>query len=52
MSAKYEGLKWIDVDSKREMHTAIGDCVVLKKLGKETERKREGQRGVLCIGSV
>ena len=34
MSAKYEGLKWIDVDSKRKMHTAMGDCVILKKLGK------------------
>jgi hypothetical protein len=45
LSAKYEGLKWIDVDSKREMHTAMGDCVVLKKLGKETERKREKGRG-------
>jgi hypothetical protein len=38
-------LKWIDVDSKREMHTAMGDCVVLKKLGKGTERKRENGRG-------
>ena len=45
MSAKYEGLKWIDVDSKREMHTAMGDCVILKKLGKETERKREKGKG-------
>ena len=45
MSAKYEGLKWIDVDSKREMHTSMGDCVILKKLGKETERKREKGKG-------
>ena len=38
-------MKWIDVDSKREMHTAMGDCVILKKLGKETERKREKGKG-------
>jgi hypothetical protein len=45
LSAKYEGLVWIDVDSKRELHTAMGDCVVLKKLGKDTERQREKGRG-------
>ena len=45
MSAKYEGLKWFEVDSKREMHTAMGDCVILKELGKETERKREKGKG-------
>ena len=44
LSKKYEGLKWIDVDSKREMHTAMGDCVILKRLGKDTERKREKGR--------
>ena len=41
MSAKYEGLKWIDVDSKREKLITMGDCLVLKKLGKDTERKRK-----------
>jgi phage terminase Nu1 subunit (DNA packaging protein) len=32
----------VAVDSKpqREMHTAMGECVVLKKLGMDTERKR------------
>ena len=54
MLAKYDGLKWIDVDLKREMHIAMGDCVVLKKLGKETEgrERRVKGGGVLCIGSV
>ncbi len=41
MSAKYEGLKWIDVDSKREKHIIMGDCLVLKKLEKDTERERK-----------
>ena len=33
------------MDSKREMNTATGDCLVLKKLGKETERKRDKGKG-------
>ena len=43
VSAKYEVLKWIDVDLKMEIHTAMGDCVVFKKLGKKL--KGRGRRG-------
>ena len=42
----------MDVDSKphREMHTAMGDCMVLKKLGKDTERK--SQKGKVKGGRI
>ena len=47
MSAKYEGLKWVDVVLKphRDLHTAMGDHVVLKKLGNDTEMTREKSIG-------
>ena len=45
LSAKYEGLKWQDPDSKRMMRTLDGDCVVLCKLDKDTARKREKGKG-------
>ena len=40
-SAKYENLMWYDPDSKKTMHLAAGDCAVLIKLDKNSERKRE-----------
>ena len=37
-SAKYENLMWYDPDSKKMMHLAVGNCVVLIKLDKNSER--------------
>ena len=44
-SAKYENLMWYDPDSKKMMHSAVGDCAVLIKLDKNSERKREKGKG-------
>jgi hypothetical protein len=44
-SAKYENLMWYDPDSKKTMHLATGDCAVLIKLDKNSERKREKEKG-------
>jgi hypothetical protein len=44
-SAKYENFMWYDPDSKKTMHSAAGDCAVLMKLDKNSERKREKGKG-------
>ena len=36
---------WYDPDSKKTMHSAAGDCAVLIKLDKSSERKREKGKG-------
>ena len=43
--AKYEGLQWVDFDSKMPMYSAEGDCSVLVKLGGQTARKQEKGKG-------
>ena len=43
--AKYEGLRWVDFDSKMPLHSAEGDGTVLVKLGGQTARKQEKGKG-------
>ena len=44
-SAKYEDLMWYDPDSRKLMQSPKGDCAVLIKLDKNSERKREKGKG-------
>ena len=47
--AKYEDLMWYEPDSKMTMHSAKGDCAVLIKLDKNSERKREKGKGLAYV---
>ena len=33
---------WYDPDSKKHIHSGMGDCAVLRKLDKKSERRDKG----------
>ena len=43
-SAKYEDLMWYDPDSRKLMQSPKGDCAVLLKLDKNSEKREKKEK--------